>query len=69
MPTCKTPEQTILLMQFVNITSINDDDDSVIRVGSVISFCKPYISESSQSKRVLESKRVEAILQFKSPIR
>jgi len=69
MPTYKTPKQTILLMQFVNITSINDDDDSVTRVGSVISFCKPYISESSQSKRVLESKRVEAILQFKSPIR
>ena len=37
MPICKTPEQTTLLIQFVNITSIKDDDDSVIRVGSVIS--------------------------------
>ena len=69
MPTCKTPEQTTLLIQFVNITSINEDDDSVIRVGSVISCCNPYISEISQSKRVLESEWVEAILQFKSPIR
>ena len=49
--------------------SIKDDDDSVIRVGSVISCCSPYISEISQSKRVLESKWAEAILQFKSPIR
>ena len=56
------------LIQFVNITSIKDDD-SVIRVGSVISCCSPYISEISQSKRVLESKWVKAILQFKSPIR
>ena len=50
-------------IQFVNITSIKDDDDSVIR------RCSPYISEISQSKRVLESKWVKAILQFKSPIR
>ena len=69
MPICKTPEQTTLLIQFVNITSIKDDDDSVIRVGSVTSCCSPYISEISQSKRVLESKWAEAILQFKSPIR
>ena len=56
-------------IQFVNITSIKDDDDSVIRLGSVISCCSPYISEISQSKSVLESKWVKAILQFKSPIR
>ena len=55
-------------IQFVNITSMKDDD-SVIRVGSVISCGSLYISEISQSKRVLQSKWVEAILQFKSPIR
>ena len=64
MPICKTPEQTTLLIQFVNITSIKDDDDSVIRVGSVISCYSPYVSEISQSKRVLVSKWAEAILQF-----
>ena len=55
-------------IQFVNITSIKDDDDSVIRVGSVISCCSPYI-EISQSKCVLEPTWAEAILQFKTPIR
>ena len=39
------PAQTTLLMQFVNNKSINDDNDLVIRVSSVISCCKTYISE------------------------
>ena len=68
MPICKTPEQTTLLIQFVNVTPIKDDDDSVIRVGSLISCCSPYLSEISQSIRLLESKWGEAILQFKSPM-